>query len=168
MENIVIRKYREDDLTAMAEIWNEVVEDGIAFPQTEKLDLDGARAFFAAQTCNGVAEVDGKVVGLYILHPNNIGRCGHIANASYAVSSKARGLHIGEKLVLDCLKQAKAHGFRVMQFNAVVATNVHARHLYERIGFRQLGTIPGGFLMKDGHYEDICPYYFDLTTQEIG
>ena len=104
----------------------------------------------------------------YILHPNNIGRCGHIANASYAVSSTARGLHIGEKLVLDCLKEAKAHGFRVMQFNAVVATNVHARHLYERIGFRQLGTIPGGFLMKDGHYEDICPYYFDLTTQEIG
>ena len=168
MENIVIREYRESDLAAMAEIWNEVVEDGIAFPQTEKLDLDGARDFFTSQTCNGVAEVDGKVVGLYILHPNNIGRCGHIANASYAVSSKARGLHIGEKLVLDCLKQAKAHGFRVMQFNAVVATNVHARHLYERIGFRQLGTIPGGFLMKDGHYEDICPYYFDLTTQEIG
>ena len=42
MENIVIRKYREDDLAAMAEIWNEVVEDGIAFPQTEKLDIDGA------------------------------------------------------------------------------------------------------------------------------
>ena len=104
----------------------------------------------------------------YILHPNNICRCGHIANASYAVSSKSRGLHIGEKLVLDCLKEAKSHGFRVMQFNAVVATNVHARHLYERIGFRQLGTIPGGFLMKDGHYEDIRPYYFDLTTQETG
>ena len=168
MENIVIRKYREEDLAAMAEIWNEVVEDGIAFPQTEKLDIDGARDFFAAQTYNGVAEVGGKVVGLYILHPNNIGRCGHIANASYAVASSARGLHIGEKLVLDCLKEAKAHGFRVMQFNAVVATNTHARHLYERIGFRQLGTIPGGFLMKDGHYEDICPYYFDLTTQETG
>ena len=168
MENIVIREYRESDLAAMAEIWNEVVEDGIAFPQTEKLDNDGARDFFAAQTYNGVAEVGGKVVGLYILHPNNIGRCGHIANASYAVSSTARGLHIGEKLVLDCLKEAKSHGFRVMQFNAVVATNTHARHLYERIGFRQLGTIPGGFLMKDGHYEDICPYYFDLTTQEIG
>ena len=65
MENIVIRKYREDDLAAMAEIWNEVVEDGIAFPQTEKLDIDGARAFFAAQTYSGAAEVDGKVVGLY-------------------------------------------------------------------------------------------------------
>ena len=163
MEKVTIREYKEEDLAAMIGIWNEVVEDGIAFPQTEKLNSESGREFFAAQTYNGVAEVDGKVVGLYILHPNNIGRCGHIANASYAVASSARGLHIGEKLVLDCLKEAKAHGFRVMQFNAVVATNVHARHLYERIGFKQLGTIPGGFLMKNGHYEDICPYYYDLT-----
>ena len=27
---------------------------------------------------------------------------------------------------------------------------------------RQLGVIPGGFRMKDGHYEDICPYYHTL------
>lgn len=44
----------------------------------------------------------------------------------------------------------------------VVASNVHARHLYERLGFVQLGTIPGGFRMKDGSYEDICPYYHVL------
>ena len=167
MENVIIREYREEDLAAMIGVWNEVVEDGIAFPQTDRLDDESGKKFFAAQTYNGVAEVDGEVVGLYILHPNNIGRCGHIANASYAVASKARGLHIGEKLVIDCLEKAKERGFRVMQFNAVVATNIHARHLYERIGFHQLGTIPGGFLMKDGHYEDICPYYFDLTAQKI-
>ena len=105
----------------------------------------------------------GKLGGLYILHPNNIGRCGHIANASYAVSRNFRGLHIGEKLVLDCLEQAKNHGFQVMQFNAVVASNVRARHLYERLGFVQLGTIPKGFRMKDGRYEDICPYYYELN-----
>jgi ribosomal protein S18 acetylase RimI-like enzyme len=109
-----------------------------------------------------VAEVEGKVAGLYILHPNNVGRCGHICNASYAVSSACRGLHIGEKLVLDCLEQGRAHGFRVLQFNAVVESNVHARHLYERLGFVRLGTIPGGFRMKDGHYENICPYYREL------
>lgn len=161
---IKIREYTKRDLPAMVEIWNQVVEDGVAFPQEELLTPETGRAFFAAQTYNAVAEDTdtSAVLGLYILHPNNIGRCGHIANASYAVHRNARGLHIGEALVSDCLVQAKAHGFRVMQFNAVVASNTHARHLYERLGFVPLGVIPGGFRMKDGHYEDICPYYHTL------
>lgn len=50
----------------------------------------------------------------------------------------------------------------MLQFNAVVATNTYARHLYERLGFTQLGTIPKGFRMKDGDFEDICPYYREL------
>ena len=159
-----VRKYNESDLEDMIRIWNEVVEDGIAFPQEELLNEETGRVFFAEQTYCGVAQAEetGKVYGLYILHPNNIGRCGHICNASYAVSRDSRGLHIGEKLVTDCLAQGKVHGFTVMQFNAVVATNIHARHLYERLGFVQLGIIPKGFRMKDGHYEDICPYYREL------
>lgn len=156
---MIIRKYKESDLPEMIEIWNEVVREGTAFPQEEELDEQTGRGFLAAQSYCGVAEEDGRVIGLYILHPNNVGRCGHICNASYAVSSKQRGRHIGEALVLDCLEQGRAHGFRVLQFNAVVAANVHARHLYERLGFTQLGTIPGGFRLIDGSYEDICPYY---------
>ena len=157
-----IRKYTEQDLPAMISIWNEVVEEGVAFPQLDLLNAETGKAFFAAQTYCGVAEVEGKVVGLYILHPNNVGRCGHIANASYAVASACRGLHTGEKLVSDCLVQAKKAGFKLLQFNAVVENNIHARHLYERLGFVQLGTIPGGFLMKDGTYQNICLYYHEL------
>ena len=163
--NITIRRYTDKDLPDMIRIWNEVVEEGIAFPQEERLTADTGREFFASQTYSAVAaDMDtGRVYGLYILHPNNEGRCGHICNASYAVSQDSRGLHIGEKLVSDCLKQGAAYGFRVLQFNAVVESNVHARHLYERLGFIQLGTIPGGFRMKDGHYENICPYYHELV-----
>ena len=162
--DIFVRAYEEKDLPEMREIWNEVVEDGIAFPQDEPLSEDGAREFFAGQSYTGVTEdrESGRVLGLYILHPNNVGRCGHICNASYAVSSRYRGQHIGEKLVRDCLLQGRLHGFRVLQFNAVVRTNAGARHLYEKLGFVQLGTIPGGFRTKDGHYEDICPYYHEL------
>ena len=159
---MIIRKYTDRDLPEMTRIWNEVVEDGIAFPQEELLDEKSGAEFFAAQSYTSVAEENGKVFGLYILHPNNVGRCGHICNASYAVSSEARGRHIGEQLVMDCLKKGKELGFRVLQFNAVVESNTHARHLYERLGFTQLGTIPGGFRMKDGHYENICPYYHEL------
>lgn len=161
---MIIRAYREEDLSSMCRIWNEVVEEGIAFPQTDMLDEKEGSAFFAEQTYCGVAEEEktGEIKGLYILHPNNTGRCGHLSNASFAVDGKMRGQHIGELLVTDCLHQAKEHGFRVLQFNAVVKTNYAARYLYAKLGFVELGTVPGGFLKKDGKYEDIVLYYHTL------
>lgn len=141
-----IRKHREKDIPAMISIWNKVVEDGEAFPQEDFLNDTTGADFFAAQTYCGVADDNGKIVGLYILHLNNIGRCGHI----------------GEKLVDDCLVQAKQYGFGILQFNAVVENNIHARHLYERLGFVQIGIVPKGFRMKDGTYQKICLYYYEL------
>ncbi len=146
----------------MAEIWNEIVEEGVAFPQEESLDEKSAEDFFALQSYAGVAEDENGIAGLYILHPNNVGRCGHICNASYAVASGRRGEHIGEMLVKDCLKKAKEIGFKILQFNAVVETNMRARHLYEKLGFQKLGVIPNGFRMKDSSYQNICPYFYEL------
>ena len=159
---MILREFKDKDILQMISIWNEVVEDGIAFPQEDLLDAVSGKEFFESQSYTGVAEDVGKIVGLYILHPNNVGRCGHICNASYAVSSHVRGQHIGEKLVLHSLDKASKLGFKILQFNAVVESNIHARHLYERLGFLQLGTIPNGFRTKDGHYENICPYYHTL------
>ena len=84
--NIKIREYTTEDAKAASEIWNQVVDDGVAFPQEEDLTEESGDAFFKEQTYTGIAvnEDNGEVVGLYILHPNNIGRCGHICNASYA------------------------------------------------------------------------------------
>ncbi len=156
---MILRAFEEKDLSRVIEIWNDVVRCGDAFPQEEELTEETGREFFSGQSYTGVAEHNGSIEGMYILHPNNIGRCGHICNASYAVRKDLRGRHVGEALVEDCLVQAKRLGYRVLQFNAVVKTNAPARHLYEKLGFKQLGTIEGGFRMKDGSYEDICPYY---------
>lgn len=157
-----IRAYTEKDIPEMIRIWNQVVEEGVAFPQEDCLTGQTGPEFFAAQDYCGVAEEGGRILGLYILHPNSIGRVGHIANASYAVDAACRGSHIGEKLVTDCLTQAKELGYRLMQFNAVVENNIHARHLYERLGFVYVGTIPKGFRMKDGSFQNICLYYHTL------
>ena len=134
--NIQIRAYQSKDAASAAQIWNEVVTDGNAFPQDTEMTANVANLFFQEQTYTGIA--------------------------SYAVRKNIRGLHIGEKLVLDCLQKAKENQFRILQFNAVVATNTPALHLYERIGFKKLGTIPGGFRMPDGTYEDIIPHYYLL------
>lgn len=161
---ITVRKYNQADAAAAMDIWNGVVREGVAFPQVEELSDDEADAFFQSQSYTGIAvdETSSEVVGLYILHPNNVGRCGHICNTSYAVKEGKRGLHIGEKLVKDSLRVGAELGFHILQFNAVVAANIHALHLYERLGFHRLGTVPRGFLMKDGHYEDIVLHYIEL------
>lgn len=159
--NIIVRGYTDNDFGQMIEIWNEVVDSGVAFPQIERLTEIEAGSFFSGQSFTGIAEnIDThEILGLYILHPNSIGRCGHISNASYAVKATARGLHIGEKLVIHCIEKGKELGFKILQFNAVVKTNHNAVHLYEKLGFVKLGTIPSGFLMKGGSYEDIIIFY---------
>ncbi|WP_099469522.1 GNAT family N-acetyltransferase [Konateibacter massiliensis] len=159
--SIEIREFCKEDVGQMIEIWNEVVKEGVAYPQTELLDEESGLALFERQSFTGVAvdTVSKEVLGLYILHPNNIGRCGHISNASYAVSSRARGQKIGEKLVCDSIEQGKRLGFLILQFNAVVKSNEKALHLYEKLGFTRLGVIPKGFRMDDGSYEDIVPHY---------
>ncbi len=158
-----VRKYQSRDTAAMMAIWNEVVEEGNAFPQEDVLTDSNGDAFFASQSYCGVAvDFAANVHGLYVLHPNNEGRCGHICNASFAVASDSRGQQVGEDLVKDCIVQAGRLGFKILQFNAVVTTNMAANKLYEKLGFTRLGTIPEGFRSKDGSYQDINLYYVRL------
>lgn len=159
--SIIINPYDKSNIKEAIAIWNEVVKEGVAFPQKEPLTEESGHAFFTEQSFTGIAidESNGEIVGLYILHPNNVGRCGHICNASYAVKCGLRGQHIGEKLVTHCIEKGKELGYGILQFNAVVKSNEPALRLYKKLGFVQLGIIPGGFLMKDGTYEDIIPHY---------
>lgn len=131
--HIEIREHNKSDIKEMINIWNEVVEEGVAFPQEELLDMDTGEKFFKDQTYSAVAadKNTGKIYGLYILHPNNVGRCGHICNASYAVSSESRGLHIGEKLVKDCLEKQrkKALGYYSL---TLLLQQIHLPDIYTK------------------------------------
>lgn len=159
---IEVRGYSASDIPDMMRIWNGIVDKGMAFPQEEELTLGEATEFFGSQSHCGVAVLDGKVVGMYILHPNNVGRCGHISNASYAVDPSMCNKGVGGALVDDSLSTAASLGFRVMQFNAVVQENASAIHLYEKKGFKRIGAVPGGFRSKDGEYRTIILFYHEL------
>lgn len=158
-----VKEYSNEYIKDAIEIWNEVVADGVAFPQMDFLNETSGDNFFREQSFTGLAFSDGVVVGLYILHPNNIGRCGHICNASYAVRADMRGKGIGRILVEHCMKKGSELGFKILQFNAVVASNTSALALYKKLGFIQLGIIPKGFLNKNNVYEDIILHYIELN-----
>lgn len=165
---IIIRKYTEKDLPRLTELWNEIVEGGVSFPQEEPLTAEEAKDFFASQTHTAcafeTADDGGEIMqGFYILHPNNVGRCSQISNASYGVTAQCRGRGIGRKLVQNCLEEAKKHGFTGLQFNAVVSTNFGAISLYSSLGLSILGTVKNGFRMPDGNYVDTYIFFKSLV-----
>ena len=91
--NIQVRAYTENDLPDMVRIWNRSSRRQCGISQEEFLTEETGKVFAEqTYTCAEDAET-GNVYGLYILHPNNIGRCGHICNASCAVSQDSRGIH---------------------------------------------------------------------------
>ena len=153
---LVMKEFAEEQLPEMTEIWNDVVEEGISFPGDKALSEKEALKMFREQASTVCTTLNGEVVGVYI------GRCGHIANASYAVRKDCRGEGIGRKMVRHCLENAREKGFRGLQFNAVVATNQAAIHLYESLGFHKIGTIKDGYHLKNGSYEDIHIFYYYL------
>ncbi|OEJ16087.1 GNAT family N-acetyltransferase [Brachyspira hampsonii] len=158
-----IIKYNIKYIKEIIKIWNDTIKEGIYFPQIETLtNEEEANKYFSSQDYTGVAIDNDKVFGVYILHPNNIGRCGHISNASYAVSKESRGKGIGEALVRDSMEQGKKLGYKILQFNAVVISNINANKLYEKIGFNKIGIVKKGYMNKNNEYEDIVLYYIDL------
>ena len=159
---MILRKYAAADLAACTKIWNEIVEEGVAFAMDAPISGSDMEKFLAAQTRVACVEENGEVLGFYILHPVDIGRRAHIANASYAVSAAARGKGIGRKLVTDCIGSARELGFHGLQFNAVAKQNLAALALYEKLGFARVGEIPGGFRRKDGSYDDLVLFFLPL------
>ncbi len=163
----IIKPYQIQDIPALTKLWNEIVLQHDSFPQAQPFSQEEAMDFFALQTITACAfaETNGKrqMAGFYILHPNNAGHCSHIANASYGVSAPFRGQGLGRALVEHSLVTACNHGFRALQFNAVVAENHAAIQLYLKLGFRIIGQIKEGYRKQDGSYVDTVLFIKELA-----
>ncbi|MFL6161035.1 MAG: GNAT family N-acetyltransferase [Jatrophihabitantaceae bacterium] len=110
-----------------------------------------------------VSDSDGRVLGSYKTGPNRAGPGAHVATASFIVAAAARGQGVGRAMVLHSLEQARAGGFRGIQFNAVAASNVYAVKLYRDLGFEIVGAVPGAFRHPQQGYVDLLVMYRDLT-----
>lgn len=158
-----VRQYNVADLRLMTDIWNQVIEEGNVFPHDTFLLLNTAGYFFARQLFTAVAEDEnGKLCGLYILQSNNLGRCKHIADALFAVDKEYRDKGVGEALVKNCMFKAASRGFRILRLSAVTGDDSEYIQIYEKLGFKQFGTLQGGFRLPDGSYGDLAQYYIEL------
>ena len=152
---ITFRSYQEEDIARMTAIWNDIVEDGIAFPGEERYTESAFGQLLTEQSASTCLLLNGQIAGFFIVHPNHIGRCSHIANASYAIAKEFRGQRLGRPLVKESLEVTKKLGFKAMQYNAVVASNTSAIRIYLELGFRIIGTIPDGYRLKNEELTDM-------------
>ena len=151
MTQMLIRPILDADLEPLRQIFNAIVADGEAFTYETPFGVSEMRAYVDSYTAGGwVAELDGRVVGGYVLRPNQPGRGAHICNATYVVDASVRGQKLGRRLGEHSLVRAKELGFAAMQFNAVVSTNEAAVKLWTSLGFQIIGGAPEGFRRADG------------------
>ena len=92
-----------------------------------------------------VALINNEIVGFFYIRPNQAELGNHVANASYIVSPKFQNMGIGRKMGEYSLKKAKEMGYKAMQFNFEVKSNIGAVKLWQRLGFRIIGEIPKAF-----------------------
>jgi L-amino acid N-acyltransferase YncA len=153
---IHIRRAVPKDWPAIWRIFSAVVGAGDTYTFAPATSEAEARRLWMGDgfiTC--VAEREGDIVGTYIVRPNQPGLGSHVANAGYMVRPDAFGAGIGAALCEHSLAEARAAGYRAMQFNAVVSTNTRAVALWERFGFRIIGTVPEGFRHARLGYVDL-------------
>jgi ribosomal protein S18 acetylase RimI-like enzyme len=141
--------FQRDTRTYVAEQERQPVGDGAAVP--------------GKPTASPTVEAhEREIVGTYILRPNQSGGGSHVANAAFMVAPDARGLGVGRKMAEHCLSEARRLGFRAMQFNFVVSTNTSAIHLWQQLGFKIVGTLPGAFRHPRAGYVDVYVMFRSL------
>lgn len=144
---VFIRDANEDDWLAIFPIFREIVAAGRTYAYPEDLSTDEARQYWMNGPPNRtvVATEGDVVVGTAAMGPNRPGRGSHVATASFMVDPRRHNLGIGRALGNEMIDWARREGYRSIQFNAVVETNVVAVHLWRMLGFDVLATVPEAF-----------------------
>jgi L-amino acid N-acyltransferase YncA len=158
-----LRRAANDDWPAIWAIFRTVVATGDTYTYAPDMpEADARRIWMGPEFATYVAERAGAVVGTYVLKPNQPALGAHVANAGYMVRPGAFGGGIGTAMAEHSLTEARAAGYRAMQFNAVVRTNARAVALWQRLGFRVIGTVPEGFRHRELGYVDLLIMYRSL------
>ena len=143
---MTIRPATAADWPAMWAIFQAVIAGRDTYTFAPDTPEEAGRAYFLGPGIRAwVAELDGRIAGMYKLIPNHTGLGDHVANASFMVAADAAGRGAGRAMGEHCLEEARRAGFRAMQFNFVVSTNARAVRLWQSLGFRVVGTLPGAF-----------------------
>ena len=126
-----IRDALDSDWVAIYPIFRAVVDEGKTYAYASALSSEEARALWMerAPSRTVVALRDEVIIGTAKMGPNRPGRGAHVATASFMVDPSQQGHGAGRALGQNMIEWARREGYRAIQFNAVVESNVAAVHL---------------------------------------
>ena len=164
MMAVILREaVRGVDDAAVWAILRPSVEAGDTFCADPKGGMAGGLAYFWPGSARvWLAEATGEVLGCCYLRPNQTGNGAHVCNAGYCTTPEARGRGVARAMLAHTLAVARAEGYRAMQYNFVVATNLRAIETWERAGFNVVGRLPEAFLHPEAGYVDALVMYRSL------
>lgn len=155
-----IKKAAPGDEDGLWQILEPVIRAGDTYDFSPQTSRDEAlRAWLSPANVCYVAEDSDGLVGTYVLHPNRNGAGSHVSNCGYMTASHAYGRGIGTAMCAHSLEEARAAGYRAMQFNFVLASNLRAVELWQRMGFQIVGRVPEAFLHPVQGYIDALVMY---------
>lgn len=158
-----IRPATPTDADAIAAIILPTIRAGETYAlDPEMREAEALGYWMGADKETFVAEEEGVVLGTYFLRPNQAGGGGHVCNCGYMTGAAATGRGVARSMCAHSLEQARARGYRAMQFNFVVSTNERAVRLWERMGFEVVGRLPGAFRHPAAGYVDALVMYRGL------
>ncbi len=143
---MIIRRAEAADYDAIWPLLRDVFRAGDTYAVDPHISKDDARAYWMAQpAATYVAEGQEGILGTYYIKTNQPGGGAHICNCGYIVAPMARGQGLAAQMCEHSQTEARALGYKAMQFNFVLASNAGAVKLWHRLGFETIGTIPDAF-----------------------
>jgi GNAT superfamily N-acetyltransferase len=151
---LTIRAATDDDWWQIWPFFAATVAAGETYAYPEDLTSELARELWMEQPpgLTVVLEEDGQMLGSAKMGPNRPARGDHIGTASFMVAPESRGRGVGRALGEYVVQWHRDEGFRGIQFNAVVETNIAATQLWQSLGFEIVGTVPGAFRSREHGY----------------
>jgi L-amino acid N-acyltransferase YncA len=162
---VSIRRATDEDWPQIWPIFDATVRAGETYAYPSDLTADSARDLWM-QSPPGQTVVleDGQsILGTAKMGPNRPGPGKHIGTASFMVAPEARGRGVGRALAEHVVQWHRDEGYRGIQFNAVVETNVAAVRLWQNLGFEIVGTVPGAFRSPSQGYVGLHVMFLPLA-----
>lgn len=165
MPTLTIKEVSEDHFDEIWPIFQEVVKDADSYPYSPDITKEEAKKlWFSSAAHVYIAYLDSKPVATRYIVPNKPGLSSHIANTGVMIDKKYRGQGLGKSMMEFAIKKAKELGFKAIQVNLVVSTNIASIKICQKYGFKIIGIIPKAFHYKREKYIDAYIMFLDLKS----